>query len=228
MTVVSQEVLLPLDLKGNQRLIAAKVLDSLPVDPLVGLDFLKSFSINIDFGKRKWSFDSKPDETYELESNEVELDVCNGLLELTREQADRLAEFLSEELPETSSKPGLTSLIDHEIDVNDHSPIKQRSYMVSPKVMEAILAKLKQIFKDDIIEPSNSGWSNPIIMIRKPDMTYRFFLDFRKLNFVTKKDAYPLPLMNSILNKLCTGRYISKIDLRNGFLQIPPYPSNRE
>ncbi|XP_036150132.1 uncharacterized protein LOC118648039 [Monomorium pharaonis] len=72
-----------------------------------------------------------------------------------------------------------------------------------------------------IIEPSNSEWSTPIVMIKKPNGTYRFCLDFRKLNDVSKKDAYPLPYMNSILDKLRAARYISTIDLSQAYFQIP-------
>lgn len=228
LSVVSQEIILPLELKNRKQLVSAKVLDSLPMDLLLGLDFLKLFDINIDFGERKWSFNDLPKETHDLESNEEPQDLCNGLLELSKDQADRLAEFLSKELPEAPTKPGMTNLVEHKIDVGNHSPIKQRYYMVSPKVLEAIISEIEQMLKDDVIEKSKSGWSNPIVMIKKADMTYRFCLDFRKLNAVTKKDAYPLPLMDSILNKLRNGRYISKIDLHKGFLQIPLHPDSRE
>jgi len=64
----------------------------------------------------------------------------------------------------------------------------------------------------DIIEPSYNEWSNPILM-KKPNEKYRFCLDFRKVNGVSKKDAYPLPNMNGILDKLRSARYISTIDL---------------
>lgn len=67
-----------------------------------------------------------------------------------------------------------------------------------------------------------------IAEVRKSDSSYRFCLDFRKLNNVTKKDAYPLPLMNGILDKLFKARYISKIDLAKDFLQIPLQQESRE
>ena len=53
-----------------------------------------------------------------------------------------------------------------------------------------------------IIELSYSEWSNPIVMVKKPSGKYRFYLDFCKVNSVSKKDAYPLPNMNGILDKL--------------------------
>ena len=101
-----------------------------------------------------------------------------------------LKEFLDRELPEPLGKPGLTNLTEHIINVNNHIPIKQRYYQVSPKVMEAITEEVDKMLDHDNIEPSNSGWSTPIVMARKPDGGYRFCLDFRKLNSVTLKDAF--------------------------------------
>ena len=122
----------------------------------------------------------------------------------------------------------MTNLTEHVIDVGSHPPIKQRYYLVSPKVMQDIITEVDKMLDHDIIEPSNSSWSSPIVMAKKADGTRRFCLDFRKLNQVTKKDAYPLPQMNGILDKLRSAKYISKIDLLKGFHQIPLENGSRE
>lgn len=79
-----------------------------------------------------------------------------------------------------------------------------------------------------IIEPSNSEWASPVVMVKKPNGTYRFYLDFRKVNNVLKKDAYPLPNMTGILDKLRAARYISTIDLSQAYFQIPLAKDSRE
>jgi len=58
-------------------------------------------------------------------------------------------------------------------------------------------------------------------MVKKPNGKYRFCLDFRKVNSVSKKDAYPLPNMNDILDKLRSARYIFTINLSQAYFQIP-------
>lgn len=65
----------------------------------------------------------------------------------------------------------------------------------------------------EIIEPSSSEWASPIVIVRKANGGYRFCLDYRKVNAVSRKDAYPLPNMAGILDKLRAARYISTIDL---------------
>ena len=60
-------------------------------------------------------------------------------------------------------------------------------------MQEAIREEIEnKILAVEIIEPSFSEWSNPIVMMKKSNGKYRFYLDFRKVNNVSKKDAYPL------------------------------------
>lgn len=115
----------------------------------------------------------------------------------------------------------VTTLTEHVIEVGSSRPIRQRCYVVSPRVQEAIHAEVDRMLADGIIEPSHSEWSSPIVMMKKPNGTYRFCLDFRKVNGVSKKDAYPLPNMSGILDKLRAARYISTIDLSQAYFQIP-------
>jgi len=152
----------------------------------------------------------------------------SGLSELSSTEQNQLSEFLSAEITGDPERPGTTNLTEHRIDVGGHAPIKQRYYPVSPKIQEAIYAEVNKMLEADIIEPSRSEWSTPIVMVKKPNGTYRFCLDFRKLNNVSKKDAYPLPYMNAILDKLRSARYISTIDLSQAYFQIPLEKTSRE
>lgn len=79
-----------------------------------------------------------------------------------------------------------------------------------------------------IIEPSNSESSNPVVMVRKASGKYRFCLDFRKVNSISKKDAYPLSNMTVILDKLRAARYISTLYLSQAYFQIPLAKKSRE
>ena len=69
-----------------------------------------------------------------------------------------------------------------------------------------------------IIEPSTSGWSSPVVMVKKADGKFRFCVDYPKVNALSKADMYPLPYMDMILQKLRDTRYITTLDLSS---QIP-------
>lgn len=79
---------------------------------------------------------------------------------------------------------------------------------MSRKIKEEICKEIDRMLEEDIIELSSSDWSNPIVMIQKPNGLYRFCLDFRKINDITKKDLYPVPLMAEILDMLQSAKYI--------------------
>lgn len=91
---------------------------------------------------------------------------------------------------------------------------------MSPKVHEAITQVSRDYLKNGIFDPPTSNWSSTIVKTRKPNESYRFCMDFRNLNSVTEKDAYPLPYMSGILDKLRCASYISTLNLSVAYHQI--------
>ena len=85
---------------------------------------------------------------------------------------------------------------------------------------DSLEEEIDKMLEEDLIEPSNNDWSNPVVKIKKPNRKYRFCLDFIKVNKMTKKDLYPIPIMAEILDALRSAKYVSKIDLRSAYHQI--------
>ena len=72
-----------------------------------------------------------------------------------------------------------------------------------------------------MIEPCSGPWASQIVLVTKKDGTPRVCMDFRKVNDVTRKDAFPLPRMDDCLDALAGSRLLSTLDLTSGYQQIP-------
>ncbi|CAB0035373.1 unnamed protein product [Trichogramma brassicae] len=121
---------------------------------------------------------------------------------------------------EEQSQLGETTLTEHHIDVQGAEPIKHRPRRMSPKTLEIAYKEIDKMLADGVIERSASAWSSAPVIVKKADGSDRFCIDYRDLNKVTKKDAYPVPNIDHILDKLRRARYITTIDLKSAYFQI--------
>ena len=79
-----------------------------------------------------------------------------------------------------------------------------------------------------VIEESRSAWSSPVVLVPKPDGSYRFCNDFRRLNEASEFDAYPMPRVDELIERLGPARYLSTLDLTKGYWQVPLTRAARE
>lgn len=108
------------------------------------------------------------------------------------------------------------------------TPIKQRQYPIPLSQQDEVQRQTKQMLKENVIQPSHSPWSSPLLLAKKKTGEWRFCIDFRRVNSATKKDVYPLPRIDDILNSLRGAKYFSTIDLTSGYWQIPMDKQSRE
>ena len=116
---------------------------------------------------------------------------------------------------------GRTTLAEHEIDTGDHPPISQKPYRVEHSLREVIEEHVKKMLEIDLIEPSKSPWSSPVVVITKPDGEKRFCIDYRKINKITIRDTFPLPRIDDIIPMIGKNRYFIGLDLASGYWQVP-------
>merc|ERR1711893_349531 len=85
---------------------------------------------------------------------------------------------------------------------------------------EAAQTEVQKMLDQEIIEPSNSPWASPVVLVKKKDGSLRYCIDYRKLNVVTRKDSYPLPRIDDSLDTLKDAKYFTTLDLASGYWQI--------
>ncbi len=120
-----------------------------------------------------------------------------------------------------SDTPSKTHLIEHDIDIGDAKPIKQRFYRVSEEKRLQLETEVQYMLDNGIAEPCCSNWASPCLLVKKSDSTFRPCTDYRKVNNVTKADLYPLPRMEDCIDQVGSAKYVSKFDLLKGYWQVP-------
>ena len=151
--------------------------------------------------------------------------------ELTLEQKHELQKLINEfgdifAVDKTDFR--FTDLVQHRIDVGDHSPIKSKPCRVPFSQRPIIEEQIKTMLEKNIIQPSTSPWSSKVVLVAKKDGSWRFCIDFRKLNKITKKEMYPLPQIDETLDALGQAQYFSTLDLAAGYWQIGVAPEDIE
>jgi hypothetical protein len=90
----------------------------------------------------------------------------------------------------------------------------------SPDEQDKIQAEVKSLLEKGFVRPSNSPFGAQILFVKKKDGSSRMCLDYRSLNEHTVRDVYPLPLIDTLFDKLAGKRVFSKLDLRSGYYQM--------
>jgi len=97
---------------------------------------------------------------------------------------------------------GCTNLVQHRIDTGNTAPIKQAPRRLPIFAKAEVDKCMKQMLDLGVIEKCSGEWSSPIVLVKKKDGSTRFCIDYRELNSVSRKDAYPLPNIQDTLIKL--------------------------
>ena len=115
---------------------------------------------------------------------------------------------------------GYTSQVEHEIFLTDVTPISQAYRRIPPAALGEVKKHLQDLLERDIIAPSSSSYAAPIVVVRKKSGEIRLCVDYRRLNAVTRKDAFPLPRIDESLDALGGSKFFSTLDLASGYYQV--------
>ena len=149
----------------------------------------------------------------------------------TEAEEERWAQFLVDYQDVFAASPldlGRTGIVKHKIDTGNHAPIKQPPRRVPMHRREGVQDEIAKMLDRGVIEPCDGPWASPIVLVAKKGGELRFCVDFRELNEVTRKDAYPLPRIEDNLDCLQGAHWYSTLDLLSGFWQVEVAEEDRD
>ena len=115
---------------------------------------------------------------------------------------------------------GKTSLVQHEIQLSDKTPFKERYRRIPPHQYDEVRKHLQEMFDIGSIHRSTSPWASPVVLVCKMDGSLQFCIDLRKLNNQTIKDAQSLLRIEDSLNCLDGAAIFTSLDLQSGYWQV--------
>lgn len=218
----------------NARMKFAKIELDKPYDFLIGMDWIKSNAKSIDIINEEIILRNDihlpflnilHEDVNVLEVSEVCNIQTNHLNELEKESIEKLLKKYKKLIYTEGDQLTNTDTVVHEINTTTDQQINSKLYRYPPKHDLEVRRQMEEMEKQGIIRKSKSRYSSPIIVIpKKIDNSgiqkYRIVVDYRRLNQITIDDKYPIPNIDSILDKLGKSQYFSTLDLAKGYHQI--------
>lgn len=149
--------------------------------------------------------------------------------DLSAEERTELNEIIEMFKATNGGKLGRTNLLSHRIQlIEGAQPKKPPQYRCSPHIQKEVDKEVARMLELDVIEESTSDWCNPLLPVKKTSGEWRICLDCRRINDITKNEAYPYPDMLGILGRIERAKYFTVIDLSKAYWQIPLEESSRD
>lgn len=181
---------------------------------LLGVDFWQKAKLSLTYKDEQWCIESIAQESQQN----------NGIIkfhDLSDTQKQTLNQTIDKFRTLCTGELGRSNVFEHTIDTGDSLPIFQRAYPISPAIEQRMFNELQRMKKLKVVEPANSPWCQPPVLVKKKNGKDRLCIDSRALNRVTVKSKYAIPHIESILSRLGKAKFISSIDLQDAFWQIP-------
>ena len=161
----------------------------------------------------------------EVTENVSDVNICGSL---TESRSTELRVLLQQYEAMFSDKPGHTSLVKHSIHLTTDKPVRVKPYPIPYAKVSTIEREVDKMLRLGVIEPSESAYSSPLLLVKKADGSFRPCVDFRMLNRVTIFDAEPMSNPEQIFSSLTRDIFFSKVDCSKGYWQIAMNPSDIE
>ncbi|GFW35846.1 transposon Tf2-11 polyprotein [Trichonephila clavipes] len=184
------------------------ILDNMQYQCILGIDFMKASRLTFDFDQKSLIIPDHLIKQMPEEEKLVDIDLTESKLD--DEQQRQLKALFNNFKGLFSDQPGLTHVVYHEIDTGDKGPVVSRPYKYDRVKQGIIDYHIDKMLRDDSPE------------------AYRFAIDYRKLNGITKYPRNPLPGIDDLLTNIPHTNVMSTLDLRNGYFQLAISPRDIE
>ena len=172
--------------------VSANLLIAAPPFPIIlGCNVLADLGVTVTFNPPKLSF------SMACTAHPV-YDVSTCLTRRQKNQLDGLLSEFQDRFSTSSTDVGRTTTLKHIIETTG-TPHKLRAYRQPQAHQKPLKEQLDQMLQNGIIRYSKSPWSSPCFLVKKKDGSFRFIVDYRRLNDKTIKDCFPLPLIDEII-----------------------------
>ena len=114
-------------------------------------------------------------------------------------------------LRRVSDELGYDDIVNHKIDTSDNAPIKQRPRRLPYTYRNETSKHVKEMLDQNVIQPSTSAWAS-VVLVRNKDGKLRFCVDYRKVNQISKREAFPLSNISDLLDSLTDAKPPSTLD----------------
>ena len=151
----------------------------------------------------------------------------NTQTHLTAEEKTKIMKIL-EKYPSITKGLGRTNTTTHSINTEHHQPVNKSLNRKNDKQYDIIESEVQQMREKGVIEKAKSPWNSPVVLVKKPNGSWRFCVDYRHLNEITKKDVYPIPRIDETIDRLGKASIFSTIDLTSGYWQVAMSDRDKE
>ena len=151
-----------------------------------------------------------------------------SLSHLTEEQKARVEEMAAPFKDLWGPGLGKVNITSHRLHLEEGArPSYAQPYRAAGFKRQVIEKEIEKMLDLSVIEPAVSEWAAPVVLAPKPGGKWRFCVDYRKLNAMTKREVYPLPRLEDCIDSLGDAKWFSTLDANSGYWQIAMDPRDK-
>ena len=254
-TKVNKQIFAKIDLDQISEYATLLIIPHLTADCILGVDFLGKLKAKIDMDTYtlQWSGSGEKTESHKMKftnspdpalspQNQIKMIECQDysitleaihrkILETnwsTPGQAEALEKLLIKHRREFDTKPGLLNSYEHELQIAPHNTFQAKTYPVSVAYRDSVDQEIEKMLKLKIIQKSTSPYRSPLVVVPKKDGTVRLCLDAKKINEIMLPDNEQMETPEVLFQQCIGVKYMSSLDLRSSFWQIPLSEQSRK